>query len=57
MHKLENMNSSSQKLNTQDFSHIKDEYFRQKLVQGLVPYEPKLWATAQMDAKEERSLR
>jgi hypothetical protein len=41
----------------QDFSHIKDSYFREKLEKGLIPYEPKLWAESQLEPMEENKTR
>lgn len=39
------------------FSHIKDDYFREKLEKGLIPYEPKEWAINQMESMEENKTR
>lgn len=36
---------------------INDVYFRNKLLQGLVKYEPKLWSEAQLDPMEENGKR
>lgn len=36
---------------------ITDTYFRNKLLQGLVKYEPKLWSEAQLDPMEENGKR
>lgn len=36
---------------------IQDVYFRNKLLQGLVKYEPKVWAEAQLDPMEENGKR
>lgn len=44
-------------MSTQDFSHIKDDYFREKLEKGLIPYEPKEWAINQLDPMEENGGR
>ena len=36
---------------------IQEIYFRNKLLQGLVKYEPKLWQDAQLDPMEENGKR
>lgn len=36
---------------------IQDTYFRNKLLQGLIKYEPKLWELAQLDPMEENGKR
>lgn len=38
------------------FPHVKDEYFREKLESGLIPYEPKLWKEAVLSTKEQNDL-
>jgi len=36
---------------------IQEIYFRNKLLQGLIKYEPKLWQDAQLDPMEENGKR
>lgn len=36
---------------------INDTYFRNKLLNGEIKYEPKLWAEAQLDPMEENGKR
>lgn len=41
----------------ENIMRIESEYFRNKLLQGLIKYEPKLWAEAQLDPMEENGKR